>query len=263
MKINIEHKGYRLADGDVLFETRYPAFGNKLHSYFERRVVDMEKFKEKTMIKSLSKEKLYTLKEIIDKEILSRNFDYSILLNFNNDYRFTIKYFDKYDIFIQTGGRASGKSCAGMRECLFLAFGCDKKVACLHPDRYKREQYKYLAKRILLTNKISFVENEDELTKDYTGFLYMNENLESIKNTSMVYDVIYIDDAECLNPKQIKNILKVVKKDNIKLILNLPNELDLMEYKIYRACTNENLGFKTLIMKSSYSENKFWRNLNI
>lgn len=110
--MQINHKAYKLGDGDVLIENC--AMGDAAPRVLERYIYQRNKFIEEALLKSMFAEKLKDLKQLVDRELATRSFDYSVLLNFNNNYKHLIPNFANADVFFQVGGRCSGKTQSSM-----------------------------------------------------------------------------------------------------------------------------------------------------
>lgn len=251
--MQINHKAYKLGNGDVLIESC--VMGSVMSRTLERYMYQRNKFIEEALLKSMSVEQLKDLKQLVDGELATRSFDYSVLLNFNNNYKHLIPNFANADVFFQVGGRCSGKTQSGMRECLFLAFGCNKKVACVRSNFFITNNYEIIARSILDEYSISFFETTEVIRIiGNGGELYKNETIKTLPRLTNC-DVIYVDDAECLTKRESEKILSFAEQHKIKLIFNIPFYKE--DAKIYKICLGKSEKLKILCLESNYSHNEY------
>lgn len=251
--MQINHKSYKLDNGDVLIESC--VIGSRIPGAIERYTYQRNKFIEESLLKSMSNEQLNELKQSVDTELATRTFDYSILLNFSNNYKYLIPNFNNADIFFQIGGRCSGKTQSGMRECFFLAFGLNKKVACVRSNSFLINNYETIAQSILNEYSISFFEIDGLIRiVGNDGTLYKNGTIKTLPRLTN-FDVIYVDDAECLTKSESKKILSFAEEHKIKLIFNIP--FYKKDVEIYKICLSKSEKLKILCLESNYLYNEY------
>lgn len=175
------------------------------------------------------------------------------LLNFDNAYINLITYFDEYDNFILTGGRASGKSFSSLKTIICLILRRNIKIACLL-TRGVSCQYKDLALKFI--EEYSLEMNWDFYFKEVTNpennseinFIGHIDDLNYLKK----YDVIYCDNAEELTFESATRLKKFALENNIKLILNITGILaETPVYEVFMTAR------RNLVMKATYKDNKY------